>query len=137
MLTPIFPSTSRAWNSSPEETKQAPSVASCKHRLNRYIQQITKLSTRKGQILHTRLRVECNSLNSHLYIKNLAPDPTCQCGEFESLCHYLFVCSRYANVRERYLPENLINYTIRDLCEGVQTNTVQENESLLENVYLL
>ena len=90
--------------------------------------------TRKGQILHTRLRLECSSLNSHLYRKNLVPEPTCQCGAFESPYHYLFVCPRYANVRERYLPENLNNYTTRDLLQGVQTNTVQENETLLENV---
>ena len=32
------------------------------------------------------------------------------------------------------MPENLNNYTTRDLLQGVQTNTVKENETLLENV---
>ena len=136
----FFPSTIRAWNSLPEETKQAPSIASFKHRLNRDLNKppiYFNAGTRIGQILHTRLRLECSSLKSHLYRKNLVPEPTCQCGAFESSYHYLFVCPRYANVRERYLPENLNNYTTRDLLQGIQTNTVQENETLLENVQKL
>ena len=60
--------------------------------------------------------------------------PTCQCGAFESSYHFLFMCLRIVNVRERYLPENLINYTTKDLVQGVQTNAVQENETLFENV---
>ena len=133
----LFPSTIQALYSLPEETKQAPSIASFKHCLNRDLYKppiYFKAGTRKGQILHTRLRLECSSLYSHLYRKILVPEPTCQCGAFESSYHYLFVCPRYANVRERYLPENLNNYTTRDLLQGVQTNTVQENETLLENV---
>ena len=125
----FFPSTIRAWNSLPEETKQAPSVASFKHRLNRDLNKAPiyfNASTRKGQILHIRLRLECSSLNSHFYRKNLVPEPACQCRAFESIHHYLFVWPRYANVRERYLPENLNNFTTRDLFQGVLTNTVQE-----------
>ena len=67
----------------PEETKQAPSVASFKHRLNRDLNKppiYFNAGTRRGQILHTRLRLECSSLNAHLYRKNLVPEPTCQCG---------------------------------------------------------
>ena len=108
-----------------------------KHRLNRDLNKppiYFNAGTRKGQILYARLRLECSSLNSHLYRKKLVSEPTCQCGAFESSYQYLFVCPRYANVRERYLPENLNNYTTRDLLQGVQTNTVQENKTLLENV---
>ena len=47
--------------------------------------------------------------------------------------HFLFVCQRYANVREIYLPENLNKYTTKYLLQGVQTNTVQENETMFEN----
>ena len=133
----FFPSTIRAWNSLSEETKQAPAVASCKHSLNRDLNKppiYFNAGTPKGQILHIRLRLECSSLNSHLYRKKLVPEPSCQCGAFASSYYYLFVCPRYTNVRERYLPENLNNYTTRDLLQGVQTNTVQENETLLENL---
>ena len=55
-LNSFFPSTIRAWNSLPEETKQAPSVASFKHRLNRDLNKppiYFNAGTRKGQILHT------------------------------------------------------------------------------------
>ena len=55
---------------------------------------------------------------------------------FENSYHFLFICPRYANVREKYLPENLNNYTARDLLQEVQFNTVHENETLLENVQI-
>ena len=71
---------------------------------------------------------------NNAYNKTLATFSETLCLPFESSYHYLFVCPRYANVRERYLPENLNNYTTRDLLQGVQTNTVQENGTLLENV---
>ena len=90
----FFPSTIRAWNSLPEETKQAPSIAYFKHRLNRDLNRppiYFNAGTRNGQILHTRLRLECSSLNSHLCRKNLVPEPTCKCGALESSYHYLFV----------------------------------------------
>ena len=128
-------STIRACNSLPEETKRAPSVASFLHHLNRDINKppiYFNAGMGKGQILHSRLRLEC-SLNSHLYRKRLVPEPTCQCGAFESPSHFLFVCPRYANARERYLPENRNNYTTRDILQGVQTNTVKEHETLFKN----
>ena len=69
----FFPSTIRAWNNLQSEIKSAFSVASFKHGIKRNItcpQSTTILtSTRKGQVLHARLRLECNSLNADLYWK--------------------------------------------------------------------
>ena len=68
----FFPSTIRAWNSLPEDTKQSPSISSFKFRLNRDINKPPKYyntGIRMGQILHTRIRLECSSLNAHLYRK--------------------------------------------------------------------
>ena len=50
--------------------------------------------------------------------KTHVPEPTCQCEAFESSFPFLFVCPRYANIRSRYLLENLNNYTTRDLLQG-------------------
>ena len=65
----FFSSTIRAWNSLPEDIKQATSVASFKYRLNKDIKKPPKYynaGTRIGQILQARMRMECSSLNSHL-----------------------------------------------------------------------
>ena len=82
-------STTRAWNELPEETKTAPSVASFKDRLNRDLLTpptpspatptpyshpppiYVNCGSRIGQIMHARLRMECNSLNAHLYKKKI------------------------------------------------------------------
>ena len=37
------------------------------------------------------MRMECSSLNSHLYKKNIFPDPSCQCGSFENNVFFSFV----------------------------------------------
>ena len=47
---------------------------------------------RKSQILHTRLRLKCSSLNNNLFLKNIVDSPICVCGESESNHHYLYEC---------------------------------------------
>ena len=133
----FFPSTIRAWNNLSEDIKQATSVASFKFRLNRGITKPPKyynVGSRKGQILHARIRMECSSLNSHLYRKNIIAEPSCQCGAFESSCHFLFDCPRHAAVRARYLPNNIDDYTLHDLLFGMEAKTNQENEDLFVQV---
>ena len=114
----FFPSTIRAWNSLPEDTKQYPSISSFKFRLNRDMNKPPKYyraGTRMVQILHTGIRLKCSSLNTHLYRKNIVPEPTCQCGGFESSYHFFFVCPIFVDARSRCLPASLINLTTRDL----------------------
>ena len=133
----FFPSTIRAWNSLPEDTKQSPSISSFKFRLNRDMNKPPKYyntGTRIGQILHTRIRLECSSLNAHLYRKNIVPQPTCQCGGFESSYHFFFVCPIFVGARSRYLPANLNNLTTRDLLFGMENKTNHENEALFMQV---
>ena len=54
---------------------------------------------RKTQILHTRLRTKCSSLNSDLYSKNITESPFCHCGQVENSHHYLFCCPLYTAQR--------------------------------------
>ena len=70
----FFPSTVRAWNDLPNEIKDAPSVGSFKYKINKNLRSPPKFynaGTRKSQILHARLRMECSSLNSDLHRKTL------------------------------------------------------------------
>ena len=69
----------RAWNELDESIKQATSLSSFKYLLNRNIKHPPKeykYGTRKSQILHARLRMECSSLNAHLYRKNIVDSPS-------------------------------------------------------------
>jgi hypothetical protein len=60
--------------------------------------------SRRGQVLHTRLRLNHSDLNEHLYRINLAEQPTCDCGaETESVKHYLLECPTYHEQRQELL----------------------------------
>ena len=87
----FFPSTIRAWNSLPQDIKDANTATAFKYCLNRHRRLPPKYynaGSRIGQILHARLRMGCSSLNSHLYSKNIVPSPSCACGELESCYHF-------------------------------------------------
>ena len=55
--------------------------------------------SRRGQILHARLRMRCSSLKQHLYLRNIEPSPLCTCGKVESCFHFLLECTHYDNLR--------------------------------------
>ena len=133
----FFPSSVRAWNALPEEIKQATTVSAFKNKLNTNLTRSPKYyntGTRLGQILHARLRMECSSLNSHLYHKNIIESPACACGGFESAHHFLFTCPRFAAARNTYLPRNLHNYSTRDLLFGSESKSHQQNEAIFLRV---
>ena len=91
--------------------KQLPS-----HPLNIYSKHPPKeynYRTRNGQIIYARLRMECSSLNSHLYRKNDSPSSTC--GGFESPYHYFYVCPNYVNLRNECFDNELERMTIKEL----------------------
>ena len=107
----FLPSTIRAWNSLPNDIKSSSSVAAFEYRLNTNLSKPPRYyncGSRIGQILHTRLRLECSSLNYHLYRKNIIDDPLCSCGGFESTYHFLFTCSNYNTQRNAQLPDDLL-----------------------------
>jgi hypothetical protein len=61
---------------------------------------------------NARLRMQCSSLNHHLFRKNIVNSPFCQCGATETTAHFLLHCPRHNATRLRYihtinLPINL------------------------------
>ena len=106
----FFPSTIRTWNELPDEIKGASNISAFKYQLNKHKKpppMYFHAGTRKGQILHTRIRMECSSLNSHLYSKNIINSPSCSCGGFESAYHFFFICPIYRHTRIIYLSSVL------------------------------
>ena len=92
----------RAWNNLPPEAKQTDSLNSFKHFLNRdksYVPKYYYSGKRQLQILHTRLRTNCSSLNNDLYLKNITDSPLCRCGSIENTYHFFFQCSYYTPQR--------------------------------------
>ena len=101
------PSTTRIWNSLPDDTENSPSVESFKHKRNN---NITKpppyyfAGSRLGQIYHVRIQLNC-SLRYHRFQKktSLIINPVCECGEIENTSHLFLHCNLYGQLRHALL----------------------------------
>ena len=113
----FLPSVIRKWNNLPLDVRNCDSLNSFIRRLNdrdRYIPNYYYSGNRKLQILHTRLRTGCSSLNHDLFLKYITDSPLCRCGEIENTAHYFMSCRLYHNQRvdltniiSRYTPVTL------------------------------
>jgi hypothetical protein len=104
--------TPRDWNELPEEVKSIYTLKAFDYRLKdrEKVANYSYTGNRRGQIYHTRLRLQCSKLNAHLYERNITDSPACNCGaERETPIHYLLECTNYINERD-ILFEELTNY---------------------------
>ena len=107
----FLPSAIREWNKLLTEHRNAESqdmfkalITDTKNKVPYYYY----CGNRIEQMLHTRLRTECSSLNFYLHRRNLVPSPNCVCGAIENNKHYLLDCHRYVNARDE-----MLNFIIR------------------------
>ena len=99
---------------------------------------------RKAQILHTRLRLHCSSLNLDLYNNHISENDICSCGQTESAEHFLLNCTNYREVRENTLGRITVPYNIDILLKGCplysddvnRGNSRQQRSILLLNVFV-
>jgi hypothetical protein len=109
----FIPSSVRLWSLQPDNIRLSPSIQALKYSLKSNISSkpfYYYTGRRLGQILHSRLRMQCSSLNQDLYRKNIVYSPNCICGSTEFTTHYLFHCLRYTAQRQMYI--NSINVPI-------------------------
>ena len=136
----FLPSAIREWNNLPVEVQCAASVASFNYMLNRNMITLPKyyyFGERKLQILHTRLRLNCSSLNSDLFSKNMVNSPLCTCGSVENAEHFLLKCHKYDNFRNilfTSLPL-LPNLTLNILLCGDINVSYETNILIFETVH--
>ena len=137
----FLPATLRNWNSLGETVKQSPTIGSFKRNLRIATQNIppyfeTIQVSRKSQILHARLRLECSALNQHLFKKNLVESPLCSCGQVETSAHYLLTCVNYDNIRQRYFSVLHRPLTTSVLLNGIPEEIYDVNNSIFKQVQL-
>lgn len=136
-LNSFLPSVIRDWNVLPEEIRNSDSLLSFKLKL---VGQRIKpppyynYGERKAQILHTRLRLECSILSSHLYKRNIIDSPLCSCGAIETTKHFFISCPNYNRLRNQYLAE-MTHLPIRTLLCGNSELSVTENENIFRAVH--
>ena len=94
----ILPSSIREWNNLPLDVRNSDSVIIFKRKLNSDIKAIPRhfyAGNRRAQVLHTRLRTKCSSLNDDLFQKRITDSPLCLCGNVENTDHYFMRCPLY------------------------------------------
>lgn len=134
----FLPSSVREWNSLEDSICLSQSVNSFKKciRVTREIPKYYCSGNRKGQILHTRLRTGCSSLNYHLFRKNIINDEYCVCGNIEDTNHFLFVCPRFDIQRQIMINKllRICNPTLDVLLYGDSNLNFEQNVEIFETV---
>ena len=90
-LNSFFPATIRKWNALPQSLQLNPSLSTFKTYLYSYRIKIPNyfyIVTRIRQILHSKLRLECSTLNLHMFQRKFRDSPLCNCGKDHFLLHW-------------------------------------------------
>ena len=92
---------------------------------------------RQAQILHTRLRTKCSSLNHDIFLKNLTDSPLCRCGSIENAEHYLLQCILYRQQRIEMLNSvsQLCHLTLDVLLSGDSSLSIDTNNKIFLSVH--
>ena len=105
--TSYFPSTLKLWNVLNTETCNIPTLlqfkSSIRHQPPRVGEDLS-IGGRKYNIILTRIRHRCSSLNADLFHVYIVPYSNYSCGVLvENAEHYLFECTLYNTQRQRLL----------------------------------
>ena len=135
----FLPSTIREWNSIPLDTRNSGSIETFKRKLNRDVTYVPKYyftGNRKLQVLHSRLRTNCSSLNHDLFQRNINDSPLCQCGGIENAEHFFFSCPFY-NIQRVALINSVSvhsNFSLQTILYGNLMLSFHANIAIFEAV---
>ena len=92
---------------------------------------------RPDQVLHTRLRTKCSSLNDDLFQKRINDSPLCLCGNVENTDHYFLRCLFYHAQRTELIHEisQHTPVTLQILLSGNPLLSLHTNTLIFEPVH--
>ncbi|OWF47171.1 RNA-directed DNA polymerase from transposon BS [Mizuhopecten yessoensis] len=110
----FLPSTLRCWNTLDNSIRSSASLNIFKNSLKPNDQFIPPSyfcnGDRKLNVIHTKLRHRCSSLNYDLFRVNLVETPSCICGHIcENVYHFFFQCRSYS------IERNILFQRVNDL----------------------
>ena len=137
----FVPSSVRLWNNLDISIRNSPTISTFKNRIKTLCIKAPEYygeGPRKLNILHTRLRYQCSSLNADLKRINVINDSKCTCGSpYEDAYHFFIECPLYINQRTNLitsLDEN--NMDIEILLFGNDDYDDKTNSLIFEKVRL-
>ena len=134
----FIPSTLNLWNSLDLSLRNRPSLNQFKYHLKRTyhsykVPPYFLVGDRKFNILLTRLRNCCSSLNADLFHVNLTNSQNCICGhEIEDSYHYFFECPMYQNYRIILMNKlrKFGNLEAEDIIYGSESLELSSNKEI-------
>ena len=140
----FLPTALRDWNVLSPDAQNTPTLNSFKHTLRNNQILVPKYFdtlhvSQIVQILHNRIRLECSSLNSHLFKNNLIDNQVCSFGSIETTSHFFFSCPRYTAHRQQYLSNPPHELSVSLLLRGDPNQPCSVSNIILKHAqpYLL
>ena len=102
----FIPSTTRIWNELPTEYRLPSSHKIFKKNIQELMgpkkpNPFNAYGSKRGNKLHTKLRLKASSLNAHKFSFGQVTSPQCHCGyRSEDILHYFLRCPRQTKTRE-------------------------------------
>ena len=137
----FLPSVIREWNTLSEYDKYVESIDSFKRQISRNKTAVPNFYTgsRKLQILHTRLRTGCSSLNHDLFVKSISDTLLCSCrsGDVENAEHFFLSCNFYREYRIELfrIVSQYCNASLHVFLHGDESLPYETNQVIFEAVY--
>jgi ribonuclease P/MRP protein subunit RPP40 len=133
--TSFLPSAIREWNSLPTSIIDQTTIHSFKTSLNAKSNLksnvLFNIGERRLQMLHTRLRLGCSSLNFDLHRRSLIDSPLCSCGLAETVSHFYLSCPNYIQQRQNLLTNLPCPVTIDNLLLGNEHLSLEQNKQVI------
>ena len=140
LLTSFFPSALIEWNRLNITQRYIGSLADFKKSLTKKLEKNPKyylIGQRKGQIMHTRIPLQCSALHYHLYQIKISNSPLCECQlGYETPDHYFFRCPKYTHIRDilfHLIPKSF-EKNAKTFIYGNNQLPVEENIKLINTV---
>ena len=133
----FIPNTTKLWNKLARSVRQSNHISFKRTIIERFSPPpppaFFTFGSKRGNLLHTRLRVGASQLNSHLYQFQLTDSPKCSCSnQSETAEHFILNCPLHNNYRTVMLNDlsTILDIDFTSLTKSLQMNIILNGYSL-------